>query len=50
MSTGLWMTSSKGFAHVPDYPLDTPMWGVVDLYGRCDQVKAEICTGEFGDR
>ena len=39
----------KGFGHVPDYPLDRPMWGVVDLFGRCDQVRAEICTGEFGD-
>ena len=37
----------KGFTHVPDYPLDRPMWGVVDLFGKCDQIKAEICSGEF---
>ncbi|XP_064384539.1 probable serine/threonine-protein kinase DDB_G0271682 [Halichondria panicea] len=34
----------RGSVRVEDYPLDTPMWGVVDVYGRCKQVKAEICT------
>ena len=28
------------------YPLDEPMWGVVDVYGRCKKIRAEICTGE----
>ena len=28
----------------------TPMWGAVDVYGRCKQVKAEICTGKLGSR
>ena len=32
--------------HVNDCPLDEPMWGMVDLYNHCKQVKAEICTGE----
>ncbi len=37
----------RGCVRVEDYPLDTPMWGVVDMYGRCKQVKAEICTGKL---
>ena len=37
----------RGCVRVEDYPLDTPMWGVVDVYGRCKQVKAEICTGKL---
>ena len=36
----------KGEVHVGDYPLDELMWGVVDVYGNCNQVRAEICTGE----
>ncbi|XP_064384536.1 probable serine/threonine-protein kinase DDB_G0271682 isoform X2 [Halichondria panicea] len=41
-----WFVNGKwrGSARMEDYPLDTPMWGVVDLWGRCKQVKAEICT------
>ncbi len=37
----------KGSARVEDYPLDTPMWGAVDVYGLSKQVKAEICTGKL---
>ncbi len=37
----------RGSVRVEDYPLDIPMWGVVDLYGRCNQVKAEIYTGKL---
>ncbi len=39
----------RGCVRVEDYPLDTPMWGVVDVYGygSCKQVKAEICTGKL---
>ncbi len=37
----------RGSARVEDYPLDTPMWGVVDVYALCKQVKAEICTGKL---
>ena len=37
----------RGSVRVEDYPLDTPMWGVVDVWGRCKQVKAEICTGKL---
>ncbi len=37
----------RGCVRVEDYPLDTPMWGVVDVYGQCKQVKAEICTGKL---
>ena len=36
----------RGVIHVDDYPLDRPMWGVADVFGRCVQVKAEICSGE----
>ena len=36
----------RGVVHVDDYPPDEPMWGVVDVYGVCKQVKAEIRTGE----
>ena len=32
---------------VKDYPLDTPMWGAVDVCAGCKQVKAEICTGKL---
>ncbi len=35
----------RGCVRVEDYP--TPMWGVVNMYGRCEQVKAEICTGKL---
>ena len=37
----------RGSLRVEDYPLDTPMWGVVDVYAQCKQVKAEICTGKL---
>ncbi len=37
----------RGSVRVEDYPLDTPMWGVVDVNERCKQVKAEICTGNY---
>ncbi len=37
----------RGCVRVEDYPLDTPMWGVVDVIARCKQVKAEICTGKL---
>ena len=36
----------RGVVHVNNYPLGEPMWGVVDMYGVCKQVRAEICTGE----
>ena len=36
----------RGVAHVDGYPLDKPMWGVADMFGRCDQVTAEILTGK----
>ncbi len=37
----------RGSVRVKDYPLDTPMWGVVDVNTQCKQVKAEICTGKL---
>ena len=37
----------RGSAHMNEHPLDTPMWGVVDLNGPCQKVKAEICTGKL---
>ncbi len=37
----------RGCVRVEDYPLDTPMWGVVDVCVQCKQVKAEICTGKL---
>ncbi len=40
---GVW----RGSVRVEDYPLDIPIWGVVDVYGLCKQVKAEICTGKL---
>ncbi len=57
-SIGIMMTLEKEFhwflngvwggsVRVEDYPLDQPMWGVVDVYGSCRQVKAEICTGKL---
>ena len=36
----------KGSVPVRDFPLDQPMWGVVELFGVCEQVKAETCTGK----
>ena len=27
-------------------PIDTPIWGVVDMYGRCTKIKSEILSGE----
>ena len=43
-----WFVDNKwrGMVHVDDYPLDRPLWGVADVFGRCTQVKAEICNGE----
>ena len=43
-----WFVDNKwrGMVHVDDYPLDRPMWGVADVYARCKQVKADICSGE----
>ena len=29
-----------------DYPLDRPLWGLAEVWGKCRQVKAEICSGE----
>ena len=29
-----------------DIPVDTPIWGVVDIYGDCTKVKSEILSGE----
>ncbi len=57
-SLGIMMTLDKGFHwflngvwggsfRVEDYPLNQPMWGVVDVYGPCRQVKAEISTGKL---
>ncbi len=37
----------RGCVRVEDYPLDTPMWGVVSVCERRKQVKAEICTGKL---
>ncbi len=37
----------RGCVRVEDYPLDTPMWGVLNVYAQCKQVKAEICTGKL---
>ncbi len=34
-----------GAVCVRDFPLDQPMWGVVDVFGQCEQVRADICTG-----
>ncbi len=36
----------KGSVPVREFPLDQPMWGVVNIYGQCEQVKAEIYTGK----
>ena len=36
----------RGEAHVKRYPLDELTWGVVDVYGDCKKVRAEIFTGE----
>ena len=36
----------RGMVHVDDYPLDRPLWGVTEVFARCKQVKAEICSGE----
>ena len=43
----LWFLDGKvqGTVHVEGYPLDKPMWGLIDVYGQCKQVKAEICSG-----
>ena len=29
-----------------DIPVDTPIWGVADIYGRCIKIKSEILSGE----
>ncbi len=36
----------RGSVQMRDFPLDQPMWGVVDVYGQCKQVRADICTGK----
>ena len=43
-----WFVDDKwrGMVHVDDYPLDRPLWGVTDVFARCKQVKADICSGE----
>jgi len=27
-------------------PVDTPLWGVADVYGKCTKIKSEIMSGE----
>ena len=29
-------------------PVDTPLWGTADVYGRCTKIKSEILSGELG--
>ena len=29
-----------------DIPVDTPIWGVADIYGQCTKIKSEILSGE----
>ena len=29
-------------------PVDTPLWGAADVYGRCIEIKSEILSGESG--
>ncbi len=36
-----------GFIHLDNYPLDEPMWGVVEMIGASRQLKAVTWTGEF---
>ncbi len=36
----------RGSVHVKELPLNQPMWGVVDVYAQCEQVRADICTGK----
>ena len=36
----------RGMVHVDGYPLNKPIWGVADMFRRCEQVTAEILTGE----
>ncbi len=36
----------RGSVHLRDFPLNQPMWGVVDVYGQCQQVRAGTCTGK----
>lgn len=36
----------KGMVHVNDYPLDRPLWGVVDIWAQCKRVNTEIGSGE----
>ena len=38
---GVW----KGVVPVRDYPKSKSMWGLVVVYGKCTQARAEICTG-----
>ena len=37
----------KGGILVDNYPLDRPLWGIIDVCCRCTQVTAEICDGEY---
>ena len=29
-------------------PVDTPLWGAADVFGRCTKIKSEILSGESG--
>ena len=29
-------------------PMDTPLWGTADVYGRCTKIRSEILSGELG--
>ena len=31
---------------VNDIPVDTPIWGVADIFGPCTKIKSEILSGE----
>lgn len=45
----IWFLDGKmqGMVYVDGYPLDRPLWGVIDVYGKCKQVKAEVCKGSI---
>ncbi len=40
---GVWRRSIR----VDEYPLNETVWGVANVFGRCTQVKAEICSGKL---
>ena len=31
---------------VNDIPVDTPIWGVADIFGQCTKIKSEILSGK----